>query len=279
MKHRGLGKGLDALLDTGLEDVQNSAFIEVDLGSIDPNEGQARKEFDEEKLKELAQSISIHGVIQPIILKPKGSRFEIIAGERRWRAARIAGLKTVPSIIKDLAHREIVEISLIENLQRVDLNPLEEAAGLKFLMEEFKLTQEEVSERVGKSRPAIANALRMLTLSAKVREMIAEGKITAGHAKALAGLKDEAAQNDLAMQVFNSDLTVRQLERLIRKTSEPKTNATRESRDTALADFEDRLREQLGTKVNITGDLSGGSIVIKYYSSEDLDRIYAEILR
>ena len=210
---KGLGRGLDALLDElDLEEKSGGQIEQVSLYDIDTNPDQPRKTFDEEKLKELAASLKRHGVVQPLIVKRNGMRYTIIAGERRFRAARLAGLSTVPVLVSDLDENAIMEVALVENIQRENLNPIEEAAAIRLLMEQHDLTQEEVSARIGKSRPAIANALRLLSLEKPVTEYIKSGKLSAGHGKMLAGIEDRERQIELANKAIEKDWSVRRLE-------------------------------------------------------------------
>ncbi|MEA5060070.1 MAG: ParB/RepB/Spo0J family partition protein [Candidatus Pelethousia sp.] len=278
---KGLGRGLDALLGD-YEQPSQEGVREIDVYSIDTNAGQPRKEFDEGKLKELAGSIARHGVVQPILVRQKGDRYVIVAGERRFRAARMAGLATVPVIIKDMDEAQVMEVALIENLQREDLNPIEEAAAIRFLMQQHDLTQEEVSKRLSKSRPAIANSLRLLSLPADVQEHLRKGRLQAGHARALAGLQDAAAQKELADKIVGEGLSVRNAEALARDQGErpakkpPKASAPLRDRDLTAA--EANLRERLGTKVSIQGTGQKGRIIIEYYNAGDLQAIYDALL-
>jgi ParB family chromosome partitioning protein len=214
---KGLGKGLGALISMDLNSDEQNGVIELKLNEIEPNTGQPRKMFDIEKLKQLAESIKLHGIVQPIIVKKENNIYRIVAGERRWRAARLAGLDTVPVIIKDLNDRELTEIALIENLQRQDLNPVEEAEAYEKLIKEFKMTQEEISRTVGKSRSAIANSIRLLSLSNKIKQYIIEEKITSGHARTLIVIEDKELQNKLADEIINKELNVRDTEKLVKR--------------------------------------------------------------
>ena len=276
---KGLGRGLDALLgdytQPTLEGVQ-----ELDIHLIDTNAGQPRKDFDQEKLQELADSIRQHGVVQPILLRQNGERYVIVAGERRFRAARLAGLEKVPAIVKDLDEAQVMEVALIENLQREDLNPIEEAAAIRFLMQQHDLTQEEVSKRLSKSRPAIANSLRLLTLPEPVQAFLRNGKLQAGHARALAGLQDPEAQAVLADKIVGEGLSVRAAESLAREQGQkpPRQKKEPPATDPDLAAAEASLREWLGTKVSIQGSSQRGRIVIEYYNAELLQGIY-DLLR
>lgn len=270
---KGLGKGLDALLGDYAEAPQEGVR-ELDVHSIDTNAGQPRKAFDEEKLQELAGSIARHGMVQPIIVRQKGSRYVIVAGERRFRAARMAGLATVPVIVKELEEAQVMEVALIENLQREDLNPIEEAAAIRFLMQQHDLTQEEVSKRLSKSRPVIANSLRLLSLPEPVQEHLRQGRLQAGHARALAGLQDAAAQTALADKIISEGLSVRAAEALTRDQGAPRPKKAAPRVDSDLAAAEASLRERLGTKVSIQGTGKRGKIVIEYFNAETLQVIY-----
>lgn len=281
---KGLGKGLDALLGDYAEAPQEGVR-ELDVYSIDTNAGQPRKDFDEDKLKELSGSISQHGMVQPILVRQKGERYVIVAGERRFRAARMAGLSTVPAIVKELDEVQVMEVALIENLQREDLNPIEEAAAIRFLMQQHDLTQEEVSKRLSKSRPAIANCLRLLSLPEDVQDQLRKGRLQAGHARALAGLQDAEAQKELAERIAGEGLSVRAAEALAREQSERPARKDKQEkkeplplRDSDLAAAEASLRERLGTKVSIQGTGARGRIVIEYFNAGDLQAIYEALL-
>lgn len=276
---KGLGRGLDALLGDYTQPTPEGVQ-QVDIHLIDTNAGQPRKDFDQDKLRELADSIRQHGVVQPILLRQKGERYVIVAGERRFRAARLAGLDKVPAIIKDLDEAQVMEVALIENLQREDLNPIEEAAAIRFLMQQHDLTQEEVSRRLSKSRPAIANSLRLLSLPEPVQEHLRRGELQAGHARALAGLQDPAAQAMLADKIAGEGLSVRAAEALAREQGQkpPKQKKEPPAVDPDLAAAEANLREWLGTKVSIQGSSKRGRIVIEYYNAELLQGIY-DLLR
>ena len=279
-KNKGLGRGLDALLDEidAPEEARENR-LEVNLYDIDTNPNQPRKTFDPEKLAELAASIKRHGIVQPILVKKNGSRYTIVAGERRYRAARAAGLMTVPVILTDVDEDTIMEISLVENIQRENLNPIEEAAAIKLLMQQHDLTQEEVSDRVGKSRPAIANALRLLTLAKSVQKLIKDGRLSAGHGKMLAGVGDPRVQMELAEKCVEGDWSVRRLEDEIRFSEMPKRR--RKEKPEPTPEFRSamhRMRAELGTKVSVQGDEERGKLIIHYYSRDDLDRIYRTIV-
>ncbi len=271
---KGLGKGLDALLGEYNEAV-HSGVQELDIYSIDTNAEQPRKTFDEERLKELAASIGRHGILQPIVVRQNGARYTIVMGERRYRAARLCGLDRVPVIVRTLEDAQAMEAALVENLQREDLNPVEEAAGIRYLMEQQDLTQEEAAERLGKSRPAVANSLRLLSLPAAVLEMLRAGSIQAGHARALVSVKDEARQTELAERIAKESLSVRDVEALVKeKPKAPKKEKAAPVRSTDVAAAETAFRERLGTKVQIVGDEKKGKIIIEYYSKADLQSIY-----
>lgn len=276
---KGLGRGLDALLGDYTQPTPEGVQ-ELDIHLIDTNAGQPRKDFDQEKLQELADSIRQHGVVQPILLRQNGERYVIVAGERRFRAARLAGLEKVPAIVKDLDEAQVMEVALIENLQREDLNPIEEAAAIRFLMQQHDLTQEEVSKRLSKSRPAIANSLRLLTLPEPVQAYLRNGKLQAGHARALAGLQDPEAQAMLADKIVGEGLSVRAAESLAREQGQkpPRQKKEPPATDPDLAAAEASLREWLGTKVSIQGSSQRGRIVIEYYNAELLQGIY-DLLR
>ncbi len=276
---KGLGRGLDALLGDYTQPTPEGVQ-QVDIRRIDTNAGQPRKDFDQEKLQELADSIRQHGVVQPILLRQNGERYVIVAGERRFRAARLAGLDQVPAIVKDLDEAQVMEVALIENLQREDLNPIEEAAAIRFLMQQHDLTQEEVSKRLSKSRPAIANSLRLLTLPEPVQAYLRNGKLQAGHARALAGLQDPEAQAVLADKIVGEGLSVRAAESLAREQGQkpPRQKKEPPATDPDLAAAEASLREWLGTKVSIQGSSQRGRIIIEYYNAELLQGIY-DLLR
>lgn len=279
-KNKGLGRGLEALLDEiDAPDAPQNGRFEVDLYDIDTNPDQPRKTFDPEKLAELSSSIRRHGVVQPILVKKNGSRYTIVAGERRYRAARMAGLMTVPVVLTDIDEDAVMEISLVENIQRENLNPIEEAAALKLLMQQHDLTQEEVSERVGKSRPAIANALRLLTLAKSVQKMIKDGRLSAGHGKILAGVGDPRIQMEMAEKCAEGDWSVRRLEDELRFAEMPKR--TRREKPEPTPEFRNamhRMRAELGTKVSVQGSEDKGKLIIHYYTRDDLDRIYRVIV-
>ena len=270
-KH-GLGRGLDALLAVPGE---TAAPAEIDLLSIDPNPDQPRKQFDEDKLEELAASIREHGVLQPLLLTRNGERYTLVAGERRWRAARMAGLKQVPALVRDFSAQQVAEVSLVENLQRDDLNPLEEARGIRSLIDTFTLTQEQVAERLSMSRPAVTNALRLLALPQPVLDLMRQGVLSAGHGRALAGVEDASVACNLALRAVDQDLSVRALETLVKLDKKEKAPSKQnKAKPLELREFEECLMRRLGTKVKIAGSPERGSIVLEYYSRSDLDRLY-----
>lgn len=281
MAKRGLGRGLEALI-TGEVAGNKEQIVEVEVDRISRGAHQVRQKFDEEGLKELAASIAEHGVVQPIVVRPVGEgQYELVAGERRWRAGQLAGLKVIPAVVKDLSDRETTEMALVENVQREDLTAIEEARAYKLLMEEFGLTQEEVARRVGKSRVAVSNAVRLLGLPVEVQEMVEEGRLTPGHARVLAGLEDEKLVKVLADKVAGRGLSVRELERMARgwKEDRQRKRSAGESRHASeLAEMEERLQSALGVKVKIKFDGSRGKIEIEYYSWDDLERVAELIL-
>lgn len=279
---QALGRGIGAIFSgEGMEHPEKSlaapiagAAQQVLIGLIDPAQEQPRQDFDMAKLQELADSIRQHGVVQPILCTRDGHRYEIVAGERRWRAARMAGLTTVPVVVGEFSHRQRKEIALVENLQRQDLNPMEEAEAFKRLMDDYELTQEEISERLGKSRPAVANTLRLLNLPEQIRELVRKGALGAGHARAILGLSSPAQMMQLAMEAVEKSLSVRQVEARVRemmlKRKAPEKRATPDE----LRPLEDALRDAFGTKATVRGSLQKGEITLRYYSREDAERIY-----
>jgi len=276
---KALGRGLDVLLEKlDLEEQQTGSIEQVSLYDIDTNPDQPRKTFDEEKLNELAASLKRHGVVQPLIVKRNGTRYTIIAGERRFRAARIAGLSTVPVLVSDMDENAIMEVALVENIQRENLNPIEEAAAIRLLMEQHDLTQEEVSARIGKSRPAIANALRLLSLDKPVAEMIKSGKLSAGHGKMLAGIADAAQQRALAEKAVEKDWSVRRLENELQFASWEKKPKIKQEYSPEFRAAIRQIRNKLKTKVSVEGNEEKGKIVISYFSPDDLETIYQAIV-
>ena len=282
---RGLGKGLDTMIPP----VKNEKKSEkgdpakgpetlVNITKVEPNREQPRKNFDEDALLELSESIKQYGLLQPILVQDRKDYYEIIAGERRWRAAKLAGLKQVPVIIKNLTDQEIVEISLIENIQRENLNPIEEAQAYKRLLNEFHLKQDEVAERVSKRRTAVTNSMRLLKLSDDVQRMVIDEMITTGHARALLGVEDPAEQYNLAQRIFDEKLSVREVEKIVKNMGKPvkpkKEKVVDKSMQVIYDDISEKLKTQLGTKVNIVPKEDGsGKIEIEFYSHDELDRI------
>lgn len=288
-KH-ALGKGLDSLIANKVGTVplaenkkseEKPAEVKVKISKVEPNREQPRKNFDEDALLELAESIKQFGVLQPLLVQDRKDYYEIIAGERRWRAAKIAGLKEVPVIIKKLTEQEMVEISLIENIQRENLNPIEEALAYKRLLNEFNLKQDEVAERVSKSRTAVTNSMRLLKLNEKVQQMVIDDMLTTGHARALLGIEDQEKQYVVAQQIFDEKLSVRETEKLVKKIQKEKNLPEKKKEEldeqVALAyhDVEEKMKLILGTKVNIRAkDDKKGKIEIEYYSMDEFNRIF-----
>lgn len=284
-KKRGLGRGLNALINTGTDTEskentkENNEYKEVfvNISLVEPNRNQPRKEFDKDALSELANSIKQYGILQPIIVQKNEDMYEIIAGERRWRAAKEAGLTEVPIIIRDYDKQKIMEISIIENIQRENLNPIEEAMAYQSLMEEYGLKHEELAERVSKNRSTITNSMRLLKLSDNIQQMIIDGKISAGHAKVLLSVENTSEQEKIAQELISKSLSVRELEKLVKQYIKPrKKKKSKDDTDYSLfyKEYEDRLKDILGTKVQInTKDKNKGRIEIDYYSAAELERI------
>lgn len=283
----GLGKGLDSLIpdhhsekplnnETGQADDKDGVLM-VKLSKVEPNREQPRKQFDEDSLLELAESIKQFGVLQPLLVLDKKEYYEIIAGERRWRAAKMAGIKEIPVIVKEYSEQEIVEISLIENIQRENLNPIEEAMAFKRLLEEFQLKQDEVAERVSKSRTAVTNSLRLLKLEQRVHEMLVEEMLTTGHARALLAITDPKEQVELATRIFDEKLSVRETEKLIKNILNPAKKEEKQedpAQDAIYGQLEEKMKAIVGTKVTINRKKNNkGRIEIEYYSQEELERI------
>lgn len=277
MVKKGLGKGLGTLFEDDNEIVDDSGIKELKISQIEPNKNQPRKKFDKEKLVALSESIKENGLIQPIIVtKADNDRYIIVAGERRWRAAKLAGLSTVPSIVKEYTDKTVAEVALIENLQREDLNPIEEALGYKELSEKYFLTQEEISKIVGKSRSAIANAMRLLSLEEEIRDKIISGEISEGHARAVLSLDGIDLRNFLVSQIIESGLNVRQAEVLakqLQKGIKEKKKKAPNVYDIELERIQNRLSSNLGTKVTISHNDRKGKIEIEYYGNDDLERL------
>ncbi len=306
VKRNGLGKGLDSLIpdksdkigknvakksanaakapeneEESLKNEERTGETLLKINQVEPNRDQPRKEFDEDALLELADSIKQYGVLQPLLVQKKKDYYEIIAGERRWRAAKIAGIKEIPVVIKSYTEQEIVEISLIENIQRENLNPIEEAMAFKRLLEEFNLKQDEVAERVSKSRTAVTNSMRLLKLSDKVKQMIVDDMISTGHARALLAIDDEEQQYIIATKVFDEKLSVRETEKLVKSLKNPKKPAEKEKIEHTFVykDIAEKMKNIMGTKVNINAKANGkGRIEIEYYSEDELERIYDLIM-
>lgn len=278
-KKFGLGKGLGALIPEENLDEKNlnkeNGINLISINLIKANVDQPRKSFDEEKIIQLSESIKEHGIIQPIILKKEGEIYNIVAGERRWRAAKIAGIKEIPSIIMDLSDKEILEVSLIENIQRQDLNPIEEAIAYKKLLNEFNITQEQLSNRIGKSRTSIANCLRLLNLDKRVQEYLIDGVITEGHGRAILSIEDKEMQYKLSQTIIDEGLSVRETEKLIKSviTEKKKLEPQEKSTNPYYTDIKEKLESLFGTKVLLMDKKNRGKIEIEYYSPEDLQRI------
>ena len=291
---KGLGKGLDSLITNKVSPAGTETkaakekptsehaadAVMMDINKVEPNREQPRKKFDEDALLELSESIKQVGVLQPLLVQERKDYYEIIAGERRWRAARMAGVKEVPVIIKNLTEQEIMEISLIENIQREDLNPIEEALAYKKLLTEFNLKQDEVAERVSKSRTAVTNSMRLLKLNEKVQQMVIDEMLTTGHARALLGIEDQEKQYNIAMQIFDQKLSVRDTEKLVKNLQNEKKNEPEKPKSidpqllTVYHDLEEQMKAILGTKVSINHkDEQKGKLEIEYFSADELDRI------
>lgn len=296
VKKSGLGKGLDSLIkdnssakktaaantssENKAEEMKSGEQM-MKINMVEPNRDQPRKKFEEDALLELADSIKQFGVLQPLLVRKRKDYYEIIAGERRWRAAKMAGVKEVPVIIKDYTEQEIVEIGLIENIQRENLNPIEEAMAFKKLLEEFNLKQDEVAERVSKSRTAVTNSMRLLKLNERVQEMIVDDMISTGHARALLAIDDKEQQYDLANKIFDEKLSVRETEKLVKEIKNPKKPKMKKKveNEFVYTDLENRMKEVMGTKVNISSKGNGkGKIEIEYYSDDELERMFEMIM-
>lgn len=272
MIKKGLGKGLGALIDEGTTN-DDKGIMELKINEIEPNKGQPRKYFDDDKLSQLAESIKQHGIVQPIIVKNEDGVYRIVAGERRWRAARLAGLTKVPVLLKELSNKQVMEIALIENIQREDLNPIEEAEAFEKLIKDYNMTQDEVANVVGKSRSAIANTIRLLHLNNTIKEYLINGLLSSGHARALLSIDDEKIQEKVAEEIKNNGLNVRDTEKLVKKYLTNKKGKKEKSRNENFNAIEERLKDILGTKVQILEKNKKGKIMIEYYSLEELDRI------
>jgi ParB family transcriptional regulator, chromosome partitioning protein len=271
MKKSGLGKGLGALISSA--NSEESGVREIKINEIEPNLNQPRKNFNDEKLLQLSESIKQHGIVQPIIVKREDETYRIVAGERRWRAARLAGLTSVPVIIKELSNKQVMEIALIENLQREDLNAIEEAEAFERLIKEYNLTQEEVSTAVGRSRSAIANSIRLLVLSEKIKGFVINGELSSGHARALIAIQDSSLQQNIADEVISKNLNVRETEKLVKKYLSQKIKLKPQQKKAEQIEIEDKLKNIFGTKVQLISNNKKGKILIEYYSMVELDRI------
>ena len=296
VKKKGLGKGLDSLIpdnrNVKLAETEASSKKEVEpevksgeqmmkINMVEPNRDQPRKKFEEDALYELADSIKQYGVLQPLLVRKRKDYYEIIAGERRWRAAKIAGVKEVPVIVKDYTEQEIVEIGLIENIQRENLNPIEEAMAYKRLLQEFNLKQDEVAERVSKSRTAVTNSMRLLKLDERVQQMIIDDMISTGHARALLAIDDKEQQYILANKIFDDKMSVREIEKLIKEIKTPKKPKEKKIIENAFIynDLEEKMKEVMGTKVKIASKGKGkGKIEIEYYSDKELEHMFEMIM-
>lgn len=292
MAARGLGKGLDLLIPNTVGETkkekeksktkEDAGQVVVKITQVEPNREQPRKNFDEDSLQELADSIKQFGLLQPILVQDKEDRYEIIAGERRWRAAKLAGLKEVPVIIRKYSKQEIVEISLIENIQREDLNPIEEAQAYKRLLNEFHLKQDEVAERVSKSRTAVTNSMRLLKLCDEVQQMLIDDMISTGHARALLAVEDPEEQYALAQRIFDEKLSVREVEKLVKDRKKPEKPKKKEDETlkAIYSDIGEKLKQRLSTKVTVSAKGNGaGKIEIEFYNHDDLDRLLEMIGR
>lgn len=278
LKKGGLGRGLDALLvDNSIENTSANSAVKLKLNEIEPNKNQPRKRFDEAAISDLAASIAQHGIIQPLLVRPLGNDgYQLVAGERRWRAARIAGLTEVPVVIRELSDEDASALALIENLQREDLDPIEEAEGYKSLVEQYNLTQEEAAERVGKSRSAVTNIMRLLVLPQAVIDFVKEKKLSAGHARALIPLEDEELTINAAKEIIENKLSVRETEKMVKKLLAPKApekDKKEKEKDKFITEVELSLTETLGRKVQVKGTPKGGSIVIEFFDKDDLEKL------
>ena len=299
VKRKGLGKGLDSLIpdksdqvvkppvsskketDGSKKESKSNGYVMVKINEVEPNRDQPRKDFDEDSLLELSDSIKQYGIIQPLLVQKRKGFYEIIAGERRWRAAKLAGLKEVPVNIKEYSDQEMVEVSLIENIQREDLNPIEEAMAYKRLIEEFNLKQDELAERVSKSRTAVTNSMRILKLSTRVQQMIVDDMITTGHARALLAIDDEEMQYAIANKIFDEKLSVRETEKLVKDLNKPEKEKPEKNIENEFVykSLEEKLKTKIGTKVNVKHKSNGkGRIEIEYYSDEELEHIFDMIM-
>lgn len=280
VKKGGLGKGLDAIFAENTTE-SGSGAVELKISELEPNREQPRREFDEKAMAELADSIAQHGLLQPLLVRPLfGGGYQIVAGERRWRAARMAGLSEVPAVVREMSDHEVMELALIENLQREDLTPLEEANGYQTLLDKYGMTQEEVAKTVGKSRPAVANALRLLHLPEAIREMVERGELSAGHARTLLAFPDEASMLEAAKKAVEQGISVRELERMAKKAAEAQKEGEKPRPTRRIPYFDEvelSLHEHLGRKVRVAGNKTKGTLQIEFYGEEDLQRLMASI--
>lgn len=275
-KKGGLGRGLDALLvDNSIENISSSSAVKLKLNEIEPNKNQPRKVFDDEALSELSASIEKHGIIQPLLVRPlPGGTYQLVAGERRWRAARMAGLTEAPVVIRELSDEDASALALIENLQREDLDPIEEAEGYRYLMDTYSITQEEAAQKVGKSRSAVANLMRLLSLPQDVLELVRAKTLSAGHARALLPLEDSALIAQFAKEIIEKGFSVRQTEKLVKDFLKPqKPGKKTAEKDKYITEVELSLCESLGRKVSIKGSEKGGSITIEFFNKDDLEKL------
>lgn len=289
MARKALGKGIDILIKPGNKEKNNDGnmaangkALELNIGSVEPDRNQPRKNFSEDELNDLADSIRKHGIIQPLLVEKSGNHYTIVAGERRWRAAKIAGLKKVPVILGEYSDQEKMEIQLIENIQREKLNPIEEAKAYKRLIEEFQLKQDDLAESIGKNRTTITNTMRLLNLDERVQEMLIEEKLSPGHARALLAIEDKELQYEMASKVFDEKLSVRETEKLVKNLAKPEREKFKPAEAVQLIynDMEEKFRNRLGTKVKILPkNEKKGRIEIEYYSQDELENIFDKIVK
>ncbi|ERI90519.1 putative stage 0 sporulation protein J [Clostridiales bacterium oral taxon 876 str. F0540] len=272
-KKFGLGKGLGALIPEEEITSTDNEILKISINLIKANENQPRKTFDEEKIESLSESIKEHGVVQPIVLRKENDTYVIVAGERRWRAAKLAGLKEIPAVVMELTDKQVLEISLIENIQREDLNPIEEATAYKKLINDFQFTQEELGKRIGKSRTAVTNCLRLLNLDSRVQEYLIDEVVSEGHGRALLAIEDKDLQYRVAQTIIDEGLNVRDTEKLIRNLGKVKPEKKEKENNIYYNDIKDKLENYFGTKVSLVNKKNKGKIEIEYYSEDDLQRI------
>lgn len=287
MIKKGLGRGLDSLFgefnneETEVENNNNNGTQNISINLLDRNENQPRKNFDEKALNELADSIKTYGIVQPLVVTKRGNRYLIVAGERRFRAAKIAGFKEVPVVIKDMDDQQVREIALVENLQRENLNPIESARAIQELIQKHNLTQEKIADRIGKSRPLIANTLRLLTLCPEVIKLVENGKLSAGHARTLVSIENYEVQLKVAELIVKGNLSVRETEKYVKEILNPKADNKKHKKEQSLEikDFVRKMQEKLNTKVTILGNDKKGRVIIDYYNADELQKIYDVILK